>query len=209
MKHLREPINALTHLIAAACAVPAMIYLLVISSWPRETLGFLFFGLSMILLYLASGLYHGIKCSEKTERVLRKLDHSMICILIAGTYTPICIIPLWGAWGITLLIIIWVLAVGGILLKVIWIDAPRWLGTAVYLLMGWICVIAVYPMFQTMSLFSLGWLLAGGIFYTVGAVIYGRKKTIFHFKNWGFHEIFHLFIIAGTVCHYIVMLSLR
>lgn len=132
----------------------------------------------------------------------------MIFVLIAGTYTPICLIPLRGVWGWSLLAIIWTIAVGGIILKICWIDAPRWLSTAIYLVMGWLCLIAVYPLLTRMSHAAFFWLAAGGVFYTVGGIIYGRKRTWLSGCRLGFHEIFHIFVMLGSACHYVMMLYL-
>ena len=208
MNSLREPINALTHLCAAAAAIPAMAYLLCCANWPRATLACGVFGASMIALYVASGLYHGLRVSPKAERTLRKLDHSMIAVLIAGSYTPFCLIPLWNSCGPALLAAVWILAAASVTLSVAWIAAPRWLSTGIYLLMGWLCVVALYPMALTTSTVTMTWLVAGGVFYTIGAIIYGIKKAPVQLAEWGFHEVFHLFIIAGTVCHYASVLTL-
>ena len=207
MKYIKEPVNALTHLSAAVLAVPATVYLLVLAAGGVERFSFLIFGLSMVALYTASAIYHMLRVSPRYERVLRKLDHSMIFLLIAGTYTPICLISLKGPWGYGLLAVIWSLALAGVLLKLFWIEAPRWLSTAIYLGMGWLCIFAFYPMIKALSGRAFLWLLAGGVFYSIGAVIYGRKKCLFSW-HLGFHEVFHVFIMLGTACHYITMLSI-
>ena len=207
MKYIKEPVNALTHLSAAVLAIPATIYLLVAATGVLEKFSFLIFGLSMLALYSASAIYHMLRVSPKYERRLKKLDHSMICVLIAGTYTPICLIPMRGPWGYGLLIAIWTLAIFGVLLCVFWIDAPRWLSTAVYLIMGWLCLFAFYPLVKSLTGKALFWLVAGGVFYSVGAIIYARKKCLFSWRL-GFHEIFHIFIMLGTACQYVTMLQI-
>ncbi len=167
---------------------------------------FLFLVLGLILLYTFSSLYHLLNVGEKTTRVLRKFDHIMIYILIASTYTPICLGPLRGGWGWSIFGIVWGLAIVGIVLTATWINAPRWLTTGIYLAMGWTVIIAVYPMITIFNsrdaLSSLWWLLAGGIFYTFGAVIYGLKWPHLKNKYFGFHEIFHIFVILGSFCQY-------
>ena len=207
MKYIKEPVNALTHLSAAVLAIPATVYLLVAATGVLEKFSFLIFGLSMLALYSASAIYHMLRVSPKYERRLKKLDHSMICVLIAGTYTPICLIPMRGPWGYGLLIAIWILAIFGVLLCIFWIDAPRWLSTSVYLIMGWLCLFTFYPLVKSLSGKALFWLVAGGIFYSVGAVIYARKKCLFSW-HLGFHEIFHIFIMLGTACQYVTMLQI-
>lgn len=207
MKYIKEPVNSLTHMTAAVLAIPATIYLLWIAVTPLERIAYLVFGLSMLLLYSASAIYHALRVSPKHEKRLRKLDHSMIFVLIAGTYTPICLIPLRGPWGYGLLAVIWAFAIGGVLMKMFWINAPRWLSTAIYLIMGWLCLFAFYPIVHSMRPSALLWLVAGGIFYSIGAIIYGRKKSLLHWRL-GFHEIFHIFIMIGTFCHYVTMLCI-
>ena len=159
----------------------------------------------MVGLYLASGMYHMLTVSDKTEMRLKKLDHMMIFLLIAGTYTPLCLIPLRGPWGWALFGIIWGAALGGILLKLFWIGAPRWLSTAFYIVMGWMCVIAIYPLIQKLPVGALSLLLGGGVLYTVGGIIYGTGRFPLHIRHLGFHEIFHIFVLGGSVCHYSMM----
>ena len=158
------------------------------------------------MLYTFSSLYHLLNVGETATRVLRKFDHIMIYVLIASTYTPICLGPLRGPWGWTIFGIVWGLAVIGIILAAIWINAPRWLTTILYLAMGWTVIIAVYPMITIFSnlnaLSSLWWLLAGGIFYTIGAIIYGFKIPKFENKYFGYHEVFHIFVMLGSFCQY-------
>ena len=207
MKYIKEPVNALTHLSAAILLIPATLYLILSSHGMLPRTAFLIFGLSASALYTASAVYHTLRVSPYKERILRKVDHSMIFVLIAGSYTPICLISLKGPWGYSLLIVIWVFAIAGVLMKVFWIGAPRWLSTAIYLIMGWLCIFAFYPIVRALTAKAMFWLVAGGLFYTVGAVIYGRKKCLLHWKI-GFHEIFHVFIMLGTACHYMTMLQI-
>lgn len=160
----------------------------------------------LILLYTFSSLYHLLNVGEKATRVLRKFDHIMIYILIASTYTPICLGPLRGGWGWSIFGVVWGLAIIGTILTATWLNAPRWLTTGIYLLMGWTVIIAVYPMITIFNslgaLSSLWWLLLGGIFYTIGAVIYGLKWPPLKNKYFGFHEIFHIFVMLGSFCQY-------
>lgn len=208
MKRMKEPVNAITHLTGAALAIAGAAVLIVMTALNGSVWGvvsFSIYGASMIALYAASGIYHALNVSQKWERRLKKLDHCMIFMLIAGTYTPVCLLPLRGPWGWSLFGIIWGVAVMGILMKVFWIDAPRWLSTALYITMGWLCLIAIYPLLTRMSHIAFLWLALGGVFYTIGGVIYGVKKFFIKIPYFGFHEIFHLFVLAGSAFHYGMM----
>ncbi len=198
---LREPMNGFTHFVGAIFAVIGTIILINISLnpyKPAHLISFTIFGIGMILLYSTSTLYHWLKLSEDGVKRLRKADHIMIFIYIAATYTPICIVALRGTLGWSLLAAIWLFALGGVLIKLFWMTAPRWLSTVIYLLMGWSAVIAIYPLINILSLGALSWLLVGGLFYTIGAVIYALKKPNLFPGLFGFHEIFHLFVMAGS-----------
>jgi hemolysin III len=156
----------------------------------------------MILLYTASSLYHALPVKEKTLELLRKLDHSMIYVLIAGTYTPICLLVLEGGWKWGLFTTIWSLAIIGIIKKFLWMNAPRWLSTLFYLGMGWLAVIIFPTLMEKLPLAFLVWIGIGGLAYTLGAVIYGIQKPN-PIPNWfGHHEIWHLFVMAGTFSHF-------
>ena len=163
------------------------------------------FGISLICLYSASAIYHALDISEDVNLILRKIDHLMIYVLIAGTYTPICLIALTGAWGTALFISIWIIAAAGVGLTLLWFDAPRWLTTSIYILMGWLVVIASVPLKHTVGTAGLAWLIAGGVLYTIGGIIYGTKRPNITFSVFGFHEIFHLFVLGGSICHYIMI----
>ena len=205
---MREPVSGLTHLIGAvlsAIGLVLMIYYAVSKGTVWHIVSFSIFGGSLILLYTASTLYHLLNISEKGVRVLRKIDHMMIYVLIAGTYTPICLIPLRGGWGYSILITIWGIAITGIIMKLLWFDAPRWLYTLFYLIMGWLIVIALWPIAKTIPIAGVLWLIAGGLLYSIGAVIYGTKWPRLKSKVFGFHEIFHLFVLYGSFCHFWLM----
>ncbi|PRR75912.1 PAQR family membrane homeostasis protein TrhA [Clostridium thermopalmarium] len=206
----REPVSGLTHLFGAVASIFGMVSLIkyeatIPSATPLAFLAVTMFGLSLILLYTASTVYHLIKSSDKVIKTLRKLDHSMIYILIAGTYTPICLISLHGylRWG--MFIGIWSSALLGIAFKMIWFNAPRWLSTLFYILLGWLAVFIVSPLSKAMAVQGLVYLFLGGIFYTIGALIYATKWPKFKSKLFGFHEIFHLFVLAGSFCHYFMV----
>ena len=208
LSKFREPISSLTHLLGAFLSLIGLILLIKYSldtSNVYNTIMLAVFGVSSILLYSASSTYHQCLSSEKVIKVLRRVDHSMIYVLIAGTYTPICLIALKGKIGTFLFLGVWLLAFIGILLKIVWFDAPRWLYTGFYILMGWISVFAIVPIIRAVSVGGFMWLLAGGLFYTIGAVIYATKRPKINLKFFGFHEIFHIFIMLGSLCHYILM----
>ena len=165
---------------------------------------------SLILLYAASTTYHTFDKSKKVNTILKKIDHMMISVLIAGSYTPICLLVLGGRTGIILLAIVWSFAIAGILIKAFWVYCPKWISSVLYIGMGWTCVLAFTQLLNSLSPAAFGWLLAGGIIYTVGGVIYALKLPIFNSKHkyFGSHEIFHLFVMAGSACHFVVMYAL-
>ncbi len=205
IKNLREPMNGFTHFIGIIFAVIATILLLDISLNPYKPyhfISFSVFGFGMILLYTTSTLYHWLKLSEAGILKLRKADHIMIFIYIAATYTPVCIVALKGILGWGLLISVWFVALVGVIIKIFWMSAPRWLSTFIYILMGWLAVIVIYPLVNAIQIGALIWLSIGGLFYTIGAVIYALKKPDPYPGILGFHEIFHLFVLLGTFSHF-------
>lgn len=207
---LKDPGSAITHFIGMVCAIIATIPLLFKAAHAPNTIHIVsmaIFIVSMILLYGASSTYHSLDVSETVNRVLRKVDHMMIFILIAGTYTPICLIVLGGRVGWSLFALVWGIAIGGIIIKAFWITCPKWFSSVLYIAMGWVCVLAFKPLWTALPRGAFGWLLAGGIIYTVGGVIYALKLPIFNskHKNFGSHEIFHLFVMGGSLCHFILM----
>lgn len=204
-KYLREPVNSITHGIGAVLSLFGFILLLIEamkSGSVSHLVAFSMFGLSMVLLYTASTLYHALPVKEKTLLLLQKLDHSMIYVLIAGTFTPICLLVLEGGlkWGF--FITIWTLAIVGIIKKFLWINTPRWLSTLFYLGMGWLAVFTFPALLEKLPLAFLIWIAAGGMAYTLGAVIYGIQKPNPIPKWFGHHEIWHLFVLAGTFSHF-------
>lgn len=203
---IREPVNSMSHLIGAIMSVAGLILLLlnsVQSGSIVQILAALIFGISLIGLYSASTVYHWVISNEKIIRILRKIDHCMIYVLIAGTYTPVCLLTLKGKLGIGLLIAIWTLSLIGIFLKIIWMDAPRWLYTSFYLLLGWVSVFFIYPLYLALPGKGIFLLLLGGLMYSAGAVFYILKPEKLRFLKLGFHEIFHMFILAGSIAHYL------
>ena len=207
---IREPGSAITHFIAMMMAVFAAVPLLVkagVQSGQENFLAMAIFMCSMILLYGASATYHSVDLTGKSLRVFRKLDHMMIFVLIAGSYTPVCLIVLGGKLGYTLLALVWGIAAVGMIVKACWITCPKWFSSVIYIAMGWVCVLVFGPLLKTLSTPAFLWLLAGGIIYTVGGVIYALKLPIFNAKHkfFGSHEVFHLFVMGGSVCHFIFM----
>lgn len=204
----REPASGFSHLFGALLSVAALAVLLYVAIVNRnvwEIVSFSIFGASMILLYSASATYHLVNGSQKVIRVLRKLDHSMIFVLIAGTYTPICLMLLRGPIGYALLSIIWSCAILGIIFKMFFLNVPRWLYTSVYIIMGWMAIFVIVPLYHAAGWKAILWLILGGIFYTVGGVIYGLKRPNIIPKWLGFHEIFHILIILGTISHFVMI----
>ncbi len=210
-KKIKDPISALTHLVFAVLSIPCTVFLLIKAYSEASALhfaAFLIFGIALLLLYTASTLYHMLPISEKNTLILKRIDHMMIFVLIAGTYTPVCLIPLKGAWGYSLLGLVWGFAIAGIVLKAVWIGAPRWLSTLIYVVMGWLVLIAFYPLTKNVSLAGIILLALGGLTYTFGAVVYAIKWPKLNFKFFGFHEIFHIFVMGGSTFHIIFMFLL-
>ncbi|MBE6068700.1 MAG: hemolysin III family protein [Clostridium lundense] len=206
----REPISGLTHLIGAVISLVGMILLIwrestVPKPEPLAYVAIAMFGLSLILLYTASTVYHLVRASEGVIKFLRKLDHSMIFVLIAGTYTPICLIALHGSLRWAMFIGIWACAIMGIVFKMVWFNAPRWISTLSYVLIGWISVFLIPALSKTMSIGGIVLLFLGGVSYTLGAVIYATKWPRIKSNIFGFHEIFHLFVMAGSFFHYFMV----
>ncbi|CUH93866.1 PAQR family membrane homeostasis protein TrhA [Herbinix luporum] len=206
----KDPASAVTHFIGTLMAIFAATPLLIKAAANPGYIHIISLGIfiiSMILLYLASTIYHTLNISEKVNRRLRKFDHMMIYLLIAGTYTPICTIALGDTVGISLLIIIWTLAIIGIVITGFFINCPKWISSVIYIAMGWICVLAFTKIINSLPSAAFNWLLAGGIIYTIGGVIYALKLPLFNkrHKYFGSHELFHLFVMGGSFCHFILM----
>lgn len=207
---VREPGSALTHFLGLILlwigAGPLMQRALEHGSTITALSMFVFI-VSATLLYTASTLYHSVVLDLKKTLIFRKIDHTMISVLIAGTYTPVCLTALRGQTGYLLLGAIWILALVGILLKIFFVSCPKWFSSILYIVMGWLCIFALRPLFRVLPLSGFLWLLFGGIAYTLGAVIYAFKLRAFNEKHiyFGSHEIFHVFIMLGTFCHYMLL----
>jgi hemolysin III len=205
----KEITSALTHLGGAIFGLLALGLLLNAAIKTGSLLAlvsFLIFGLSMIFLYSTSCIYHFIDSSKKKAKlIMRKLDHIMIFVLIAGTYTPVCLLVLNKDLGYKLLALVWTITIIGAFIKILWINAPRWISAGLYLGMGWLSVLVFMPLVKSMAPGGIFWLISGGLLYTVGGVIYGLKKPNIDKPWFGFHELFHLFVLAGTFCHFMMM----
>jgi hemolysin III len=206
LKKLREPVNGLTHLGAAIAAALGLVVLWILGGGNvLKEISLTVYGLSLILMFSASSAYHLIKARPAVMKFLRKLDHSAIYLLIAGTYTPICLHYFSGFWQWGMVALIWALAIAGIIVKIWVINAPRWLTAGIYLLMGWLGLLGVEEIFTSMPMWAWIWLLMGGVFFTLGAVIYITRKLDFYPGVFGFHEVWHIFVILGCLCHFIIM----
>lgn len=207
---LREPVSALTHLTGAILSVIGLVMLIAAAAEHgsvRHIVAVSIFGASLVLMYCVSALYHASTLSERGLGHFQRIDHVMIYVLIAGSYTPVCLIVLGGRLGMTLLVTVWTLAALGVYQKIVWMHAPRWLSTALYLGMGWIAIILVRPLIAAGSPGFFLWLLAGGIAYSVGAVVYAKRWPRRGAKIFGPHEIWHLFVMAGSFAHYWAILA--
>ena len=203
---LRDPISGLTHLGAAVAAFFGLIALLIMG-WgnPTREISLLVYGLSLIIMFSASAAYHLVNSGLAVTQWLRKIDHSAIYILIAGTYTPVCLNFFSGFWKWGLPLIIWLMAIAGVIIKLFVIKAPRWVTAGVYLVMGWFMVLAIQEVLQTMPVGAIAWMVTGGLLFTLGAVVYIAKKPDPGPGRFGFHEIWHIFVILGCLAHYILI----
>ena len=213
MNNIKDPGSALTHFIGMLMAIFATIPLLLIAAKEPNPVYFIslaVYAISMVALYAGSTTYHTFNLSPQVNTVLKKLDHMLIFILIAGSYTPICLLVLDNQIGMRLLAIVWSIAFVGIIIKAFWVFCPKWVSSILYIGMGWTCVLAFGKILTGMSTSEFIWLLVGGVIYTVGGVIYALKLPFFNSRhqNFGSHEIFHLFVMGGSACHFVVMYQL-
>jgi hemolysin III len=203
----RDPFSGLSHLGGALCSVAGLVVLIVLSAGkPWHLTGFAIYGASLVLLYSASALYHLPRVSQAQIRKLLVLDQVGIYLLIAGTYTPICLVSLRGPWGWSLLGVVWGIAVAGIAMRVFWQRAPEWVCVALYLVMGWLCVVAISPLVRALPLMGVGWLVLGGLCYTIGAVVFATQRPRLWPGTFGSHDLWHVFVLSGSACHFILML---
>lgn len=205
--YIREPMNGFTHLAGAILSFIGLLALVIKASMTTGSAlavtAVIIFGISMVLLYAASATYHMVMAKDRVIAFLRKIDHSMIFILIAGSYTPFCLISLNGVTGWLFFGIVSFMAVSGVIFKMVWFNCPRWLSTGLYIAMGWMAVFIFAPLAESLTIVGISLLVAGGVFYTIGGVIYALKPKFLEFKYMGFHEIFHIFILFGTLSHFL------
>jgi hemolysin III len=202
---LREPASGLSHLAGAllgAAGLVLLIQLALAHGGPRHVVGFAVFGGTMVATYLTSALYHLLDVSPEGIRRLRRCDHAAIYLFIAGSYTPFCLLPLHGWVGWSLLVVIWAMALAGVIMKLFWLEAPRWAVVGPYLVMGWMAMLCIVPLARAMPPAGMAWVFAEGAAYSLGAVVYATKRPDPLPGVFGFHEIWHLFVIAGSFCHF-------
>jgi hemolysin III len=203
-RRLREPVNGLTHLAGAAISVVVLAVLVGVALYQgkvRHLIAFAVFGLSLVALYTASALYHLLPLSKRWVARLRRLDHMMIFVLIAGTYTPFCLIALHGGWRWGLLGVVWGLALAGIGLKIWWMHAPIWFSTATYIAIGWVALAASPAIVNALPPGGLAWVIAGGVIYSLGAIVFAVEWPVIRRGVFEAHELWHLFVMAGSGCH--------
>jgi hemolysin III len=206
---LREPLNALTHLVGvllSAIALGVLVWLAIRTRDSLHVVGFTIFGVSQLAVFTVSTLYHALVLPPASEARLRRIDHMMIFVLIAGTYTPFCLVALHGRWRWGLLGVIWGFALGGIVLKTRWMHAPRWFSTLLYIAMGWLAILAAPMIVHTLPAGAVGGLLTGGIVYSIGAIIYARKWPNPIPGVFEAHALWHMFVLAGSACFFWVVL---
>jgi hemolysin III len=221
MKEKRNPydalrlFSALTHGIGFWMATAGVGVLIAVAAFIGNAwhiVSYSVYGTALIGLYATSTLYHSLRVRPEGRKALRKLDHIMIYMLIAGTYTPICLVPLREQspiWGWTIFGVIWFFAVAGTVIKLCWLNAPRWVSAAAYVGMGWLVIIAIVPVVRAMPTRAFIWLMIGGLFYTVGGVLYALRWPGRDRKLFGFHEVFHIFILLGSIAHFAMMLAIH
>lgn len=207
-KKLREPVNSLTHWAGAILALIGLVALLIVGwSTPAKIISLTIYGISLIAMFSASATYHMVRVKDKALEIFRKIDHSAIFLLIAGTYTPFCVNAFSGFWKWGMLSIVWSLAFIGIIVKIFYIGAPRWVNAGIYVLMGWLSVTAAGQMLTALPTWVFTWMIVGGVIYTLGAVVYATK--IFNFKPgvFGFHEVWHIFVLLAAAAHFVAVLG--
>jgi len=203
-----DPFSCYSHLLGVLLSIGGLVALVALSQGdPWRVVGFSIYGASLILLYSASTAYHWLALPSRRKDLLRRLDHAAIFVLIAGTYTPVCLITLRGRWGWSLGGVVWGLALVGVVLKLSSPHLSRRMTTALYLGMGWIAVVAVAPLVRSLPLGGLMWLLIGGVAYSLGAMVYAVKRPDPFPARFGFHEIFHLFVLGGSTAHFVLMIG--
>ncbi|HPU35210.1 MAG TPA: hemolysin III family protein [Bacillota bacterium] len=205
---IKEPVNALTHFTIFVGAIAGLVFLISKSRYNISKLTIMtVYGVSIILMYGASTLYHWLRTTPRKVLVLKKIDHIAIYLFIAGTYTPVLYYGLQGLWKWSMLAAVWVLSITGIFLKLWFINLPRHLSTAFYITLGWIALVPFLQLIKGLPQGAIILMILGGVVYTVGGIIYTTKCLDFFPNRFGFHEIFHLFVIGGSVIHFIMVVN--
>lgn len=200
---LHEPFNAVSHSVGVVGAVFALVFLVWQAEGAFATTAYAVYGASLVFVFAASTLYHALPVSPRARRVLQRVDHSAVFVVIAGSYTPVCLLALPTGWGSALLGVVWSLTAVGVVTKTVFPQLPRWATVGIYLAMGWTAIVALKPMFAVFSWAGLAWLFAGGIVYTLGALVYGLKWPDPLPDHVGFHGVWHVFVLAGSVSHFV------
>ncbi len=204
---LKNPLSGSLHFIGALLSIAAIV-LLILSGLgdPWKIISFSIYGSTLLILYSCSTLYHWLpQEAGGKNQIFRKLDHLSIYLLIAGTYTPFCLVTLRGPWGWSLFGVIWGLAIMGILIQAVYINVKRWITTSIYIGMGWMVVIALKPIYESLQLNGIYLLVAGGLAYSIGGVVYTLKKPNIS-KYFGYHELWHIFVLLGSFLHFLCVL---
>ncbi len=198
----RPVLRGAFHLGAAIAAISGAVLLVLLADSARAYVGGAVFAASLILMYATSAVYHRITWTPRLRAIVRRLDHSTIFMLIAGSYTPFCLLVLNTAWGISILSVVWGLAAAGIIMKLLCPGAPRWLSVLLYAIVGWLALIAAPQLAAWFTAVPLALLLLGGLLYTLGGVVYALRKPDPYPRVFGYHEVFHTLVVAGSVLHY-------
>lgn len=202
----KEPFNSYSHLLGVLLSIAGLVALVIqADDEPWRVAVSVIYGSSLILLYAASTTYHWLDLSPRGDDLLRRFDHLAIFLLIAGSYTPVCLVTLRGSWGWSVFGVIWGFAALGIALKLFFAHLPRWSSTALYLGMGWTAVVAIVPLARALPTGGMLWLLAGGVLYTLGAIIYASERPDPLPGRFGSHEIFHVFVLGGSISHFVLV----
>ncbi|WP_170006276.1 PAQR family membrane homeostasis protein TrhA [Bacillus fonticola] len=204
---MREPVNTWTHFVTFLAGIVGLVFLilLAVEESPSKVTTMTIYGVTLIVLFGASSLYHWVRVKPKAQLVFRKIDHISIFLFIAGSYTPLFFHGLEGPWRWTMLSAVWAIAVVGIVLKIWFMNAPRWVSTLFYITLGWVAVVPFAQLIDTLPTNALVLMIVGGVAYTVGGIIYATKIFDFFPNKFGFHEIFHLFVMAGALAHFFMM----
>ncbi len=202
-KYVREPFPALSHLFGAGLSIAALVFLLQKSNTERATIACAIYGASLILLYIASTLTHGVHCSPRLISFFERLDHAAIFLLIAGTYTPVCLLIIPGSFGLSLFVCEWIFAILGIYTIFMKPNISKSVRVLIYVIMGWLCLFAIHQIVSAVSTTSLLFLLAGGMIYSIGSIFFLTNKPTLWPGYFDAHDLWHLFVLGGSSCHFV------